>query len=109
MNTEIRVKNLKEINRDMRRLGVESQDMKGVYHDAGNEIKSGIQPRVPVRSGKLAASLRAGKTASKAIVRAGSKAIPYAGVQNFGGYNNIEGQHFMEQGLEEKTEPAHWV
>jgi hypothetical protein len=39
---------------------------------------------VPVRSGRLAKSIRAGVTARTGVVRAGTKDVPYAGPIHFG-------------------------
>ena len=59
----------------------------------------------PHKSGKLAASVRAGATQKAGVVRAGSKRVPYAGVINYGWPgHNIKPTHFANQAAK-NTEP----
>ena len=92
----VRVKGLREIVRSLERMGVEVADLKAAFNRIGNVVVAEAVSLAPTQSGALANSIRASKTKNKSEVRAGSAKVPYAGVINYGGYNNIEGVHFLD-------------
>lgn len=102
----VRVEGLRQTIRSLERFGVEASDLKAAFNRIGSMVARSIISYTPTLTGALAASIRASKTKNKAIVRAGGAKVVYAGVQNFGGYHNITGKHFMEKGLADKQDEA---
>lgn len=100
----VRVDGLREVARTLERLGVEASDLKSAFNRIGNIVVSEAITLTPTLTGRLASSIRASKTKNKAIVRAGSARVPYAGVQHYGGYNNITGTFFLTQAADNKSE-----
>lgn len=81
-------------------FSVKASDLSNAFQRIGQTVSRSAHGLVPVLSGRLANSIKASKAKSKATVRAGSARIPYAGVQNYGNYHNIEAKHFMNKALE---------
>lgn len=94
-STDVTVKGLNGVIRKMTKMGVSVQDLKTAFRKVSDNVKSEAQGRVNSRSGDLASSIRSGQAKNKAIVRAGSAKVPYAGVINYGGYNGISAQEFL--------------
>nr|BFF13501.1 hypothetical protein GCM10025699_48040 [Microbacterium flavescens] len=65
----VKVEGLNKTIRALRQSGADMQDMKDLMHEIGTLIVNAAQP--PVKSGALAGSIRAGRGATKAVVRAG--------------------------------------
>ncbi len=59
-------------------------EMKSTHKKAAEVIVEGSKRYVPVRTGRLATSIRAVATRTSGRVRAGSAAVPYAGPIHFG-------------------------
>lgn len=78
----VRVNGLRRAQSALRKAGADLADMPDVMHDIGEVVVQSAH--VPTRSGKLAGSLRAGRGRTKAVVRMGSKRVPYAGVIEWG-------------------------
>ncbi len=84
MASGVRVEGLTKLTRDLQALGVEVDDLKDAFADIADEgarLASGFAPK---RSGHLAASVRGNRAKNKAVVRAGTKTVPYAGAVNYG-------------------------
>lgn len=81
-DVRIRVTGLSRTIRALSKAGADAGDMKDLMHSVGNMVISRAAP--PVRSGTLAGSMRAGRGKTKAVVRAGGAAVPYAGVIHYG-------------------------
>lgn len=58
--------------------------MKRTGLDAAGLVHAAAAPLVPIRSGRLLRTLRGGATPRGGIVRAGTKAVPWAGPIHFG-------------------------
>lgn len=81
--TGVRVTGLREVVRDLERLGVEVEDLKGAFLEISEDVAGEARARVRRRTGALAGSIRPARTKSKAVVRAGnSTSIAYARVQD---------------------------
>lgn len=80
----IEITGLREAVRDLQKLGVSIEDLKEAFGSISNQVVQEAGRIVPTVSGKLAGSIRPAKTKNKAVVRAGSAGIPYAGVINYG-------------------------
>ena len=77
---------LKELRRDMRRIA--NSDLNQELRDANKEIAERIVgralPNVPVRTGRLKATVRALGNLGGAVGKAGGAAVPYAAVIHWG-------------------------
>ena len=80
--TVVRVEGLSKLNRGLRKAGVDVQRMNDVMHAIGQAVVDSAN--VPVRTGRLKSTLRAGKGRTKAVVRMGGARAPYAGVIEYG-------------------------
>ena len=105
-SNSVRITGLNETVRSLKRFGVEVADLKAAFTRIGNIVVTEAQSIAPHMSGALAASIRASKTQNKSEVRAGSASVPYAGVQHYGGYNNITGTYFLTKAVENKQGEA---
>ena len=100
----IYLKGLRETVRSLERFGVEAEDLKAAFFKIGNAVADEAKTLAPKQSGALAASIRPSKTKNKSVIRAGSARVPYAGVLEYGGYNNIEPHNFMRGAIENKQD-----
>jgi len=77
------VEGIPQIVRKLRAAGKDVGEMRELMHRLGNIVIGNA--RVPVNSGELGGTLRAGKGATKAVVRAGyASRGRYAGVVHYG-------------------------
>ncbi|MGV4289484.1 hypothetical protein QEV12_10475 [Trueperella pyogenes] len=81
---QVNVKGLRETVRALDAAGAATTDMKDLMHEIGLIVTRSAASRVPVRSGRLARSLRAGRGKTKAVARAGSARVPYAPIIHYG-------------------------
>lgn len=109
----IEVKGATELSASLKRLGADVNDFKDVHKRTGTYIAGQGASRAPKRSGRLAASGRAGATARNVTVRFGSGGIPYANPVHWGtgaragrrGPHNINPSLFAVRAAHE-TEPT---
>ena len=81
----IQIDGLKETQQALRELSSDLKtELKATHKQAAEVIVEGAKRYVPMRTGKLAASIRAAATMTSGKVRAGSAAVPYAGPVHFG-------------------------
>ncbi|QRY40848.1 hypothetical protein JVX92_00705 [Microbacterium hominis] len=77
------VKGLAEVIKKLRAAGSDLAELRELNHQVGNVVIGNAQ--VPRKSGQVAGTLRAGKGATKAVVRAGyASRGKYAGVLHYG-------------------------
>lgn len=82
-NRGIRIEGLPQLNARLRSAGADAQDMPDLMHRIGNIVIVAARP--PRKTGAVAASQRAGRGRTKAVVRAGyAKRASYAGVVHYG-------------------------
>lgn len=92
----LRATGIGEVERNLAKLGIRLSDLD--FTKIANEGMRLAAAFAPKRSGALAASIKASKGKSRATIRAGSKAVPYAGAINYGwAKRNIKGSHFMQR------------
>ena len=90
----------------MRSAEVDVDELKDVTIAAGALAAAAIRPLVPVRTGRLAASLRPNKAARRSTITVGRASLPYAGPVHWGwAAHGIEPNEFGPRGLEQ-AEPA---
>jgi len=97
--TRIYVSGLNEVNRKLRAAGNDLTGMRDLMHRLGNIVISNA--RVPRDTGELAGTLRSGKGATKAVVRAGyARRGAHAGVVHYGNPNRgSKAQPFLTDSL----------
>ena len=80
----VQIEGLARVVRDLQRLGLDVDDLKGAFGDIarlGANVASSFAPR---RTGTLAASIRGNRAKGRATVSAGGGRLAYAGVINYG-------------------------
>ena len=101
----MRIQGADRAMRALARAGAETQDMKDLMHSLGSLVVKTARPLTPHKTGRLAGSIRAGRGKTKAVVTAGRKSIPYAGVQHYGWpAHHIKSTMFLVKALEVKNE-----
>lgn len=76
----LRAQSVDELRRELRRLSDKELDaeLKAIHKGLAEDVLKVAERNVPVRTGRLRASLRAAGTMRDAIGRVGSKSVPYA-------------------------------
>lgn len=87
-NVKVFTRGLKQTVKALEAAGVDAQDMKSVFERAGQVVYRAVEP--PVKSGKLAASIRVTKAKNKAAIKAGGARVPYAARVHFGDATVLE-------------------
>lgn len=87
MGEGIRVENLRETQRTLRDVSREfPRELRLIFNKAGEVVVKTAKPTIPVRSGRLAGSLKSASTQREGRVKMGTpKRVPYAGWIEFGG------------------------
>lgn len=101
-----RIIGLREVQRDLRAISVDTKEALGDTHRQAAEIVvMGAKRYVPYRTGALSNSIRALATKSSGRVRAGSASVPYAGPIHFGWpARRIAPQPFIYDALDERVD-----
>ena len=97
----IKVVGLKEAVRTLRFLGVPSKEVGQASFEAGEIVANRARTLVPVRTGKLRASIKTFRERDKIKVRAGNeKSVKYANPIHWGWFKrNIKPQPFFVKAL----------
>lgn len=98
-NRDLRIEGLRELNAKLRAAGDQSAALPDLMQQLGQTVIENA--RVPRQSGELAATLRAGRGRTKAVVRAGYKSRgAHAGVVHYGNpYTGTRAQPFLVEAL----------
>lgn len=97
-DVQFRITGLRETLRAMEQAGADAESMRDLMHAIGLTVVHAASP--PRVTGTLAGTLRAGRGKTKAVVRAGSAAVPYAGPIHYGWpARNIIAQPFLTDAL----------
>jgi len=80
----VKVSGARELQRDLRRAGVDAKDLRGANRDIARWFAPTAAERAPYRTGRLSESVKGLGTATKAVITAGSAKVPYAGPIHFG-------------------------
>lgn len=96
------IEGLKEVNAALRSMSKDTRDdMKATHKKAAAIVIAGAKRFVPVRTGRLAESIRDGSTQRMGRVRVGSASVPYAGPIHFGWpARSIKPQPFIYDALD---------
>lgn len=104
----IEINGASQLARTMRKAGADAKDLKAVNRKAADVVVPAAQGLAPVRSGRLEGSIRAGATQKAGVVRAGRKAVPYAGPIHWGWPGHHIKPHPFLADAAKQTEPG-WV
>ena len=84
----------------MRKAGADLDELKQVNRRAAQIALPAVTGRTPARTGRLRRSVRVGATRRAGVIRAGSKAVPYAGPINYGWpAHHIKPRLFVNNGV----------
>lgn len=106
MAAGVRVSGLRQTIRSLEKFGVNVQDLKAAFQKIGNLVVSDAKALAPHKTGRLQSTIKASKTKNKSIIRAGSARVPYAGVQHYGMYNNIEPHPYLTGAIAKNKDSA---
>tara|TARA_R100001443_G_scaffold112444_1_gene125998 strand:+ start:183 stop:557 length:375 start_codon:yes stop_codon:yes gene_type:complete len=103
MAKSIKATGVKELRRELRRMGDDLEDLKALNLDVATLVSDRAKDIVPRRTGKLADTIRPAGTKTAGRVRAGFKRVPYAGVIHFGHpARGIQPQPFLYDALDQR-------
>lgn len=108
MRAEIEVKNLKELQRQLSKLGPEfASQLRATNKTAAEPVATQAKLEVPVRTGRLKRSIGVKASRRSAAVKAGSATrVPYAGAIHWGWKKRgIKPQPFLKSAIR-KTLPT---
>jgi hypothetical protein len=99
----LRIPNLRKMQLALKDLGISNKEMGNASFIAGNITAKAIRGiMVPYKkTGKLLSTVKAQKTSTKVIIKAGNNTTAkYAPLQNFGSKRkNVEGRFFFQMGI----------
>jgi hypothetical protein len=103
MAQSIKATGVKELRRELRRMGDDLEDLKALNLDVATLVSDRAKDIVPRRTGNLADTIRPAGTKTAGRVRAGFKRVPYAGVIHFGfPARRIQPQPFLYDALDQR-------
>lgn len=101
----VQIKGLGRTMRKLSKAGADAEEMRELMHEIGMLVVNAASP--PVKSGRLAGTMRAGRGKTKAVVRAGGARTPYAGVVHYGWpARGIRAQPFFTAALQSQRGAA---
>lgn len=97
----LRIPDLAKYQRALRDLGATNKELGQASYEAGIITARSVQAFIPVKTGKLRRTVKAGKQGTKVVVTIGNNTTAkYAGPINYGWReNNIEGQYFLQRAI----------
>lgn len=103
---KLELKGAAQLRRTLKAAGDDLEDLKDANTRAAKVVEEGALGLVPVDTGFLASTIRSSGTKTAGVVRAGSKAVPYAGPIHWGWpARNIAAQPFAADAAK-LTEPT---
>jgi len=97
-DTGIKVEGLRNALAALKAVGTPTAEISAAAQEAGEIVANMSRSLVPVRSGRLRATIKSRKQARKVLISAGSKGVPYANPIHFGWYydkNNFIKKNIM--------------
>lgn len=83
-DVRLTVTGLSKAMRAFTAAGADAGDMRDAMHRLGTIVGDHAKPRTRRATGRMAGTIRAGKGKTKAVVRMGGSAAPYAPIQHYG-------------------------
>ena len=84
MADAVRVQGAAQLRRALKKAGADLGDLTAAHKQAATLVATAARAFAPHRTGALAGTVRAGATRKTGVVRAGFKAVPYAGPVHWG-------------------------
>ena len=102
----IQIDNLNIVRRNLGQYSDEfKKELKQTHLQAAKIVEKAARPLVPVRTGKLLASVRSAGTQRFAVVRAGKKSVPYAPPIHWGwAKRRIKPNPFLYEALDKRRD-----
>ncbi len=105
MAAAIEVTGIRELNKALKSVGDDFEDLKDANQQLGLIVANRAAALAPVRSGKLASSIKTNRAKNKVTISAGRASVPYAGVIEYGwGKRNIKKQPYLNKSVNENKE-----
>ena len=97
----LRIPDLAKYQKALRDLGATNKELGQASYEAGIITARSVQAFIPVKTGRLQRTVKAGKQATKVVVTIGNNTTArYAGPINYGWReNNIKGQYFLQMAI----------
>lgn len=103
MAAAIEVTGIRELNKALKGVGDDFEDLKDANQLLGQLVANRATALVPVRSGKLASSIKTNRAKNKVTISAGRASVPYAGVIEYGwGKHGIKARPYLNKAVNEK-------
>jgi len=101
--TGVKVEGLKLLNQNLKRVSVGYiKELKDIHKKVSEPVAERAARKVRSRTGRLAASIKAGATQKGGYIQAGKATVPYAAVNHWGGYpGDYQGNPFLTDAIEE--------
>jgi len=85
VGSSVKIEGLNKLVRDLKQLDPDvARGLRRDHLDMADNVAATAKGLAPKRSGRLRASVRSGASQRSGVVRAGNKAVPYAGPIHFG-------------------------
>jgi len=99
----VKVEGLKLLNRNLKKTSPDYvKELKTIHQKVSEPVAVLASQKVRSRTGRLAASIKAGATQKGGHIQAGRMTLPYAAVNHWGGYpGDYQGNPFLTDALEE--------
>lgn len=98
----IKVDGARQLRKTLREAGDDLADLKAAHAAAAEIAARASAALAPSRSGALKASIRSSGTKTAGVVRAGKKAVPYAGPIHWGWFKRgIKPNLFISRGAQD--------
>lgn len=96
MAEEITIKGVQEVKNTLNKLGKDLESNTELNKELSSTLSQKASAMAPRLTGALASSVKGNPSAEKAQIMAGSSAVPYAGVQEYGWpEKNIQAQPYL--------------
>ena len=103
-DADIQIRGLNETVRSLEKFGAAATDLKAAFRRIGSLVVNRAAILAPRRTGLLASTIKPSNTRNKSIVRAGSAAVPYAGVIHYGWQGHgIEPHPFLTTAIQSES------
>lgn len=100
MTASIRVEGLSRTIGQLKKLGVESSDLKEAWIPVGRDVTNRARQEAPNDTGRLAGSIRPSKRQNGVTIRAGGARAPYAPYVYFGAVTQPGPRPFIDAALQ---------
>jgi len=100
------VEGARELRKQMRAAGVDFENMREAHQKIGQIATPAVRAGCPVRTGRLAGTVRATATRTNTTIRAGFKSVPYANPIHWGWHRRGIRPSLFATRAAQNTEPA---